>query len=1005
MKSNGGLSSERVYVAESLESRVLYSGAPVEIGVDEIQTDSDMQHERVIETTKQEVQNVQSGGIALQPVAIESWLVSQEQEIQKVKDELAHIDFFLPDTPIQAGIFTLPAFATLEDGSVYDISKYIDEIVSIDTDQVGASQVEYLWDGNYFSYGHKGDTKGVIIFSYDVDGSQKKSIVHVEFEGTQYINSRNFYHVWVDEIYADMGREKPEADSMPQITATMPVIRHADLPEDTITLTRKNTWARSIQSALMQANDGHHQKLAHSWKALYVAYDHQWYVKPGEAIRLQLIATTLDGQTYDVSDFASFRSDAKLTEVSGQKGVFYNDGQNMTDRSRVQVIFHYRADGKYYRGSTLHIGVAGAVYEERWLARHIDRDAGYMDSISARTYGTERMRLPLGFRGRMIHAPVVEPGDVVSFGVQGDYGRYFERRYGRETRDISDLVQIHILPLQDGSWFPDFVQDNRDGTYTIGQPEIDTLIRFKITYGDKETIQQMYALKKPPIQGFVTYVNGHIWNEEHPDRDRHGRLRLVEWSGIHTQIFADYWDGHALMDVSDQFDLQWDRGKNPGMLKVYAMQTHRESNQVVYYGYMGDDLIGQGVSKRVQIDVRVYDHKWGEEQPNTHIHQKNHSRRISSLSIHSKDVDQKNSHASFWPQKPRTYEAPSAVQVFMQNQHIDGPTIFIDTSGIDASDVTSTPSVWYLYPDSGPINLTEILPVRRTVLGGYVHFWLEQGLHVWGKSLTVFSSPIEVISENHERNTYESAIQELNVSQSDFFVDDTLLWDRQVTVENQYQSYEWRKIDFDAPFHITSYFWPNTQGVRVRSEFETFAPVESMIIRVNDEEKVLHAYANVWRNDRTYNQLLPASVPDHQCTQLIQRYLVDILDLPTRALWHGWSVATNLGNSTVYKEKFEVFTDGSAQVHDLPQPGSIISMETSDPWVGHVAIVKWIRMTPDGNTMYASLIEQNIGNNTHATTGRQVIFVRDENNHWSGTHMMHQHSHTLYAVTAWANLK
>ena len=72
MKSNGGLSSERVYVAESLESRVLYSGAPVEIGVDEIQTDSDMQHERVIETTKQEVQNVQSGGIALQPVAIES---------------------------------------------------------------------------------------------------------------------------------------------------------------------------------------------------------------------------------------------------------------------------------------------------------------------------------------------------------------------------------------------------------------------------------------------------------------------------------------------------------------------------------------------------------------------------------------------------------------------------------------------------------------------------------------------------------------------------------------------------------------------------------------------------------------------------------------------------------------------------------------------------------------------------------------------------------------------
>jgi hypothetical protein len=174
-----------------------------------------------------------------------------------------------------------------------------------------------------------------------------------------------------------------------------------------------------------------------------------------------------------------------------------------------------------------------------------------------------------------------------------------------------------------------------------------------------------------------------------------------------------------------------------------------------------------------------------------------------------------------------------------------------------------------------------------------------------------------------------------------------------------------------------------------------FKPFDSMALRVGNESKKLHSFANLNENG-TYDV-----EGDFQCTALISQYLslLGFKKAPT-ALPNGRDVVTRLAEGA-NKEFFSPI-----DATQPPRVGSIISMEAGASGIadqiGHVAIVKGVTVVNE-NRIFVNLIEQNIKNpgTNQFSVNRTIEFLKGSDGTWSAKHSLTKDSPYSYSVLNW----
>lgn len=205
---------------------------------------------------------------------------------------------------------------------------------------------------------------------------------------------------------------------------------------------------------------------------------------------------------------------------------------------------------------------------------------------------------------------------------------------------------------------------------------------------------------------------------------------------------------------------------------------------------------------------------------------------------------------------------------------------------------------------------------------------------------------------------------------------------------------EWIKPDTSrGQTDSVKVYYTNIKGERVYKEVSSYPPVDSSDFTYNGNTVTLSAYPNL-----TTEGSFDAN-GDHQCTQLIQRYVTDVFGLNSIALGNGKAVAANLAKN--YPENFDNIQNGGGKP---PVIGSVLSMEYGS--TGHVAIVKALKEVKDKNgnviELKAQLIEQNVETNSGMAINRVISFVKDSNGNWTANHKTSQKGKAK-EVYSWAN--
>jgi hypothetical protein len=137
---------------------------------------------------------------------------------------------------------------------------------------------------------------------------------------------------------------------------------------------------------------------------------------------------------------------------------------------------------------------------------------------------------------------------------------------------------------------------------------------------------------------------------------------------------------------------------------------------------------------------------------------------------------------------------------------------------------------------------------------------------------------------------------------------------------------------------------------------------------------------------------------DNQCTSLIGKYLTELG--AKKVSGNGVAVSANLADKSFdingNNFNFKSFTSPSAT---LPKAGAVISGNAFTK-AGHVAIVKGVALSEDGNSAKIILIEQNGGSGSYGDKiNREITLYKGADGGWSG--MMYEGK----AITGWANIE
>lgn len=194
----------------------------------------------------------------------------------------------------------------------------------------------------------------------------------------------------------------------------------------------------------------------------------------------------------------------------------------------------------------------------------------------------------------------------------------------------------------------------------------------------------------------------------------------------------------------------------------------------------------------------------------------------------------------------------------------------------------------------------------------------------------------------------------------------------------------------------TTWGWVDGRGLQHNGGTTSYRPIDTMTVSVKGQTRTIRAYANV---DAQGNPV--AANGPFQCTALVSSYLADLgFKNAPRQLPNGRLVASYLG-SGANAEYFLYSKLNGANVNP-PRVGTIVSMETNESKLGHVAIVKGLTQNADGS-LTAKLLEQNmhIAGQPGFAVNREVRFARDANGGWSAAHKIDPAGPNSYKVIDW----